>query len=193
MRIDLSYKVDKKMLETLGLASKEVRQDMDKTGHIGTHFDVMNREYSIDNIITKGRIFDISDIKTGEVRSSDLDLSTVEEKDFVIFYTGILKEYGYGTKEYFINYIELSDELIDKLIDKKVSYIGVDMGGAKAPKDHPRIDQYCADKGVFIIENLNNLELLLEKAHNKPFTVYNFPVNFEGFSGIPCRVVAELE
>ncbi len=36
------------MLETLGLASKEIRQDMDKTG---------------------------------EVKSADLDLSTVEEKD----------------------------------------------------------------------------------------------------------------
>lgn len=192
MKIDLSYKVDKKLLVALGLAAKEIKPDIDKTGHVGTHFDVMGREYSIDNIITQGRIYDISHIKTCEVKTQDLDLTSVKEKDFVIFYTGILKQYGYGTKEYFSNYIELSDELIDDLLNKKVSYIGVDMGGVKGPKDHPRIDQYCADRGVFIIENLNNLELLSEKANNKPFTVYNFPVNFDGFSGIPCRVVAEV-
>ena len=192
MKIDLSYKVDKKLLEALGLATKEIASDIDKTGHVGTHFDVMGREYSVDNIITQGRIYDISHIKASEVRTEDLDLTSVKEKDFVIFHTGILKRFGYGTKEYFSNYTELSDELIDYLLSKKISYIGVDMGGVKGPKDHPRIDQYCADRGVFIIENLNNLELLLEKADNKPFKVYNFPVNFDGFSGRPCRVVAEV-
>jgi kynurenine formamidase len=73
-----------------------------------------------------------------------------------------------------------------------VSFIGVDMGGTKGPENHVRIDQYCADRGVFIIENLNNLDLLYETTKGKPFTTYTFPVNMSGFSGLPCRIIAEV-
>lgn len=192
MKFDLSFKVEKKILNEILGTIKQSDENLDKSGHIGTHFDVMDKEFSIDNIIIKGKIFDISHIKTEEVKLEDLDLSNVQENDFVMFYSGILKQHGYGTKEYFSTYIELSDELIDYLIDKKVSFIGVDMGGAKKPKDHPRIDQYCADRGIFIIENLNNLDLLLKETSRKSFTVYTFPVNMSGFSGLPCRVIAEI-
>ncbi|TGE37163.1 cyclase [Desulfosporosinus fructosivorans] len=192
MKLDLSFKVEKKMLEALGLAAQAVGQNTEKAGHIGTHFDVMNKAFPIESIITKGKIFDISHITDIEVKVADLDLSEVQQKDFVIFHSGILKKHGYGTKEYFSTYIELSDELVDYLIGKQVSFIGVDMGGAKGPENHLRIDQYCADKGVFIIENLDNLDLLLEEGKDKSFIVYTFPVNMHGFTGLPCRVVAEI-
>lgn len=192
MKFDLSFKVEKKVLDEILGTSKQVAEHLDKAGHIGTHFDVMNKEFSIEKIVTKGKVFDISHSKTGEVKVEDLDLSTVQQNDFIMFYSGILKQHGYGTKEYFSSYIELSDELVDYLIDKKVSFIGVDMAGAKKPEDHPRIDQYCADRGVFIIENLDNLDLLLKETKGKPFTAYTFPVNMNGFSGLPCRVVAEV-
>lgn len=192
MKFDLSFKVEKKLLDKILGSIAQTGESIAKAGHIGTHFDVMNKEFSIENVITKGKLFDISHIKTGEVKIEDLDLSNVKQKDFVMFHSGILKKHGYGTNEYFSTYIELSDELVDYLIDKKVSFIGVDMSGAKKPDDHPRIDQYCADRGVFIIENLNNLDLLLRETNNKSFTVYTFPVNMSGFSGLPCRVVAEI-
>ncbi|MDQ7097073.1 cyclase family protein [Desulfosporosinus sp. PR] len=191
MRYDLSFKVDKKVLEALGIFAQSVGQSTEKAGHVGTHFDVMDKEFPLEKMITKGRVFDVSNLKSGEVNLKDIDLSLIQPNDFVMFYSGILKKYGYGTKEYFSTYLELADELIDALIAQKVSFIGVDMGGAKQPKDHPRIDQYCADRGIFIIENLNNLDLLSEETKGKPFTVYTFPVNMSGFSGLPCRVVAE--
>lgn len=192
MKLDLSFKVEKKVLNDLLGSLAQDNTTLDKSGHIGTHFDVMNKEFSIENIITTGKIFDISHITNGEVKLEDLDLSIIEKKDFVMFYSGILKQHGYGTKEYFSTHIELSDELIDYLIHKEVSFIGVDMSGAKKPDDHLRIDQYCADRGVFIIENLDNLDLLLKKVSNRSFTVYTFPVNMKGFSGLPCRVIAEI-
>ncbi len=190
MKLDLSVKVEKTMVEAL--TSQTIKQDIDKTGHVGTHFDVMNKAFPIKNIITQGRIFDISHIKEDEVETEDLDLSLVHPGDFVMFHSGILKKHGYGSKEYFANFLELSDELIDSLIDKKVSFIGVDMGGVKRPKNHLRIDQYCADKGVFIIENLDNLDILLKEAKANPFTVYTFPLNLHGFTGLPCRIVVEV-
>lgn len=191
MRMDLSVKVEKKLISEM-LGSADYVVNAEKAGHVGTHFDVMDKVFSIDNMITKGRLFDISLIKTGQVTVADLDLSAVGEGDFVMFHSGLLNNLGYGSKEYFSTYTELSNSLIDALIDKKISFIGVDMAGAKGPADHPRIDQYCADRGIFIIENLNNLAPLLKETAGKPFTVYTFPVNMSGFSGLPCRVVAEV-
>jgi kynurenine formamidase len=196
MKFDLTLKLDKKLFEQLlGLTLQDTAQtvqNLEKSGHIGTHFDVMDKEFNLQNIITKGRVFDISHIHTGEVKLADLDLSSVRENDFVMFYSGILKKYGFATPEYFATYIELSDELIDFLIEKKVCFIGVDMAGVKNQKGHERIDRYCADRGVFIIENLDRLDLLFKDAKDGSFTVYTFPVNWQGFSGLPCRVVAEV-
>ncbi len=192
MKIDLSVKVDKETLELIGLSTKAIEQNLDKAGHIGTHFDVMDKEFSIENAITKGRIFDISSLNSEKVMPEDIDLSSVQPHDFIMFYTGILKKYGYGTKEYFSTYIELSDELVDALIAKKVNFIGVDMAGAKKPADHPRIDQHCANHGIFVIENLNHLDLLLEESKRNHFTTYTFPVNMVGFTGLPCRIIAEI-
>ncbi|OPJ66250.1 cyclase family protein [Clostridium chromiireducens] len=192
MKIDLSFKIEKEILDEMLSSLKTTNEVAERSGHVGTHLDVMDGEFSIDNIITKGKIFDISHIKTGEVKLEDLDLSSVKENDFILFHSGILKQYGYGSKEYLSTYIELSDELVNYLIEKKVSFIGVDMAGAKKPKDHPRIDSHCAKNGIFIIENLVNLDLLLKETLNKSFTVYTFPINMSGFSGLSCRVIAEV-
>lgn len=192
MKIDLSFRIKKEMLDEILSTVKATNEAAERSGHVGTHLDVMNGEFSIDNIITNGKIFDISHIKTGEVKLEDLDLSGIKENDFVLFHSGILKQYGYGTEEYFSAYIELSDELVDYLIDKKVSFIGVDMAGAKKPKDHHSIDLHCAEKGIFIIENLVNLDLLLKETPKKSFTVYTFPTNMSGFSGLACRVIADI-
>lgn len=191
MKIDLSTKIDKEIFEMIGLSTKTIKQDLNKAGHIGTHFDVMDKKFSIDNAITKGRVFDISGLNHEKVMPEDIDLNSVQPHEFIMFYTGILKKYGYGTKEYFSTYIELSDELVEALIEKNINFIGVDMAGAKKPADHPRVDQYCADHGIFIIENLNHLDLLLKETNGNPFTAYTFPVNMEGFTGLPCRIIAE--
>ena len=37
---------------------------------------------------------------------------------------------------------------------KKVSIVGVDFAGVRRGKEHTPMDQYCADHGAFIIENL---------------------------------------
>ncbi|MBR9649402.1 cyclase family protein [Clostridium tyrobutyricum] len=190
MKIDLSFNVRKELLNKMYSYDKIV--DIQKAGHIGTHFDSIDKTFSLDNTIRQGKIFDISTLNTDEVKLKDLDLSNVQENDFIIFHSGILKQYGYGSKEYFSTHIELSDELIDYLIEKKVSLIGVDMPGIKKSEKHAEIDKYCADRNIFIIENLDTLDVLLKKSSNAPFRVYTFPVNMSGFSGLPCRVIAEI-
>ncbi|MGN1383365.1 MAG: hypothetical protein ACI4W2_11190 [Eubacterium sp.] len=65
----------------------------------------------------------------------------------------------------------------------------MDFAGVRRGKEHTPKDQYCADHGVFIIENLCGLKTLTDKG---VVTVYTFPMNFAGMTGIPCRVAAEI-
>ena len=93
------------------------------------------------------------------------------------------------SKKYFKEHPELSNELINALLDKKISIIGVDFAGVRNGKEHVPMDQYCADKGVFIIENLCNLKSLIYK---NEFIVNTYPMNYADMTGLPCRIVAEI-
>lgn len=190
MKIDLSINIKKELFNDL--LERSLKSNRDILGHIGTHFDVMNKEFSLENTIRNGRLFDVRSIRGRHIDSTDIDLSKIKENDFVIFYTGYLEEEAYGTEKYFTDYPVLSKDLIDYLISRKVSLIGIDTASIVKPDIHIEIDQYCADNRIFIIENLSNLELLLNASKDKDFIVYTFPIRIENISGLPCRVIAEV-
>lgn len=185
MFIDITLKITSEMVE---VAQKNEKKSF--VGHIGTHFDVMNKEFPLDYAKRTGIVFDVSNVKNKDIDISDVDLSKVQQDSFVMFYTGYIEKVGYGNKVYFKEHPQLSNELIDALIDKGVSIIGVDFAGVRRGKEHPCKDQYCADNGVFIIENLCNLNDLVNLKTN--LIIYTFPMNYEGMSGLPCRVLAEI-
>lgn len=74
-----------------------------------------------------------------------------------------------------------------------VSIIGIDCVGERRGRKRIPKAQYCADHGVFIIENLCNLGELLGGEKSARFIARTFPVNFEGMTGLPCGVVAEVD
>lgn len=162
-----------------------------KLGHFGTHCDVMNKEFLLENIKRVGKIIDISKVKDREVNIEDINIE-IQENDFVIFKTDHLKINGYGAKEYQIKSAELSDPVIDFLIEKKVSLIGVDAPGLQKASKHGEVDQHCADHNIFVIENLCNIDVLYEKVKHNSFTVYCFPLNLLDSTGLSCRVIAEF-
>ena len=59
-------------------------------GHLGTHFDV-------------------SRVKNRDI--DDIDINKVTKDMFVCFYTGFIEEEGYGTKKYFTEHPQISNEL----------------------------------------------------------------------------------
>ncbi len=187
MLVDLSVKVSK-----TASGNALDNEKMVSFGHLGTHFDAMNKEFPLEFVKREGLVFNVRDIMEREILPEDIDMSLVKENMFVAFYTGFIDDEGYGTKKYFTEHPELSNELIDILLDKKVSIIGVDFAGVRRGAEHTPKDQYCADRGVFIIENLCNLEKILQGKNYEVFTVNTYPVNFEGMSGLPCRVVGEI-
>ena len=195
------------------------------TGHLGTHFDVMDKEFPLEYVRRKGVLFDVSGnvklpgeaVEPGEAEMSGdteipadteitlsaADLSAVPEGAFVMFRTGCMERFGYGTEPYSHRHPVLSWELIDALIAKKVAMIGIDCAGIQRGAEHTRADQRCADHGTFVIENLCHLEQITACMEGSrigqggmmihDFTVNTFPMNFSGMSGLPCRVVAEID
>ncbi len=185
MLIDITLKITPKMVtDAQGNEKKSL------VGHLGTHFDVMDKEFPLEYTERKGICFDVSSVTTDrDIMVEDVDLSGVERDMFVMFYSGFLKSEGYGGEKYFRQHPQLSHGLIDALLDKGVSMIGVDFAGVRRGKEHTVTDQRCADRGTFVIENMDHLEKLPK---GRDFVVRTFPMSYEGMTGLPCRIVAEI-
>lgn len=185
MLIDVTLKITPKMVtDAQGNEKKAL------VGHLGTHFDVMDKEFPLDYTRRKGISFDVSSVPSdGEITEGDIDLSLVKKEMFICFYSGYMKKEGYGSKAYFTEHPQLSMELIDQLVEKGVSMIGIDFAGVRRGKEHTPADQKCAEKGTFIIENMDHLEDLPKE---RELVIHTYPMSYEGMTGLPCRVVAEV-
>jgi kynurenine formamidase len=160
-------------------------------GHICTHFDVMNKEFPLESFRTRGRLIDISALRDREIEIADIESHGISEGDTVIFHTGYMDELGYDNAAYWRRSAELSDAAVGYLLDRRIRLIAIDAAGAQKPKKHKDVDQLCADNGVFIVENLDNVKALLGRDH-RDFTVFTAPLKHVGYTGLPCRVIVEI-
>lgn len=166
--------------------------DFFKGGHIGTHFDAMGAEFGLDYLILDAVAFNVSGVAGRDVEAADIDLDAVKKGDFVAFYTAWLAQYGYGSERYFKDHPQLSDALIDALLERGVKIIGIDCAGVRRGKEHTPKDAYCAEHGAFVVENLDNLDRVLGGQKSRRFKAYTFPLRYSGLTGLPSRVVAEI-
>ena len=185
MKIDITLKITPKMVtDAQGNEKKAL------VGHLGTHFDVMNKEFPLEYTERNGIVFDVRKVRDRDIEIRDIDIEKVLKDMFIAFYSGFIEEEGYGTQRYFKEHPQLSNELIEALLNKNISIIGVDFAGVRRGKEHTPMDQHCADRGVFIVENLCNLGEVLEKRNLFKANVY--PMNYAEMTGLPCRVVADV-
>ncbi|KAF5068711.1 putative cyclase [anaerobic digester metagenome] len=185
MLIDITLKITPKMLtDAQGNEKKAL------FGHLGTHFDVMNKDFPLEYMERNAIVFDVSHIVNGEIQPLDIDLEKVKPDMFIAFYTGFIEKESYGSHAYFSEHPQLSMDLINVLVEKGISIIGIDFAGVRRGQEHTPMDQFCADRGVFIVENLCNLSEVLK--HSIYFQAYTCPMNFSEMTGLPCRVVAKL-
>ncbi|MDQ0359504.1 cyclase family protein [Breznakia pachnodae] len=186
MLIDLTIEITPKMVtDANGNEKKSL------VGHLGTHFDVMNKEFPLEFVERNAIVFDVHGIRDRDINSTDIDTSIISEHMFVAFYTGFIEEVGYGGKKYFKEHPQLSNELIETLLAKKASIIAIDCAGIRRGSEHTPMDQYCADHGVFVVENLCNLSQVLKGEKTTTFIANTYPVKYSEMSGLPCRVVAK--
>lgn len=184
MLIDVTLKITHQML-TAALENKNPAL----IGHVGTHFDVMNKEFPLAYTKRKGIVFDVRNVSGRDIDLKDIDLKAVEKDMFVAFYTGFQEAVGYGEPGYFTEHPQLSNDLIYALLDKGISIIGIDFAGVRRTPEHIPTDQHCADRGVFVIENLCNLGQILRTGGR--FTACTYPMHCEEMTGLPCRVIAD--
>ena len=185
MKIDITLKIAPKLMK-----DHEANVNKSLVGHLGTHFDVMDKEFPLEYTQRRGIVFDVASIRGRDIEAADIDLEKVEADMFVAFRTGFIGEEPYGTVRYFKEHPQLSQNLIDTLLAKKISVIALDCAGVRRGSEHTPADQRCADVGVFVIENLCNLEKVL--ANGGRFTSHTYPMRDEGITGLPCRVIAEV-
>ena len=155
--------------------------------HIGTHIDVISKDNSIllDRFIGRGILIDVSNI-IGQIKMEDIkNKKSLKKDDFVFFRTDWSQKIE--NDEYF-DHPELSLEVLEWLIDEKINMVGIDALGLGRSKNHGTYDRYLAKHGIFIIENLTNLNLIKKEE----FKVYCFPLNIENIEAIPARVVVEV-
>ncbi len=191
MRIDLTHPLSKEMMERFMVMATD--KDFTLFGHFGTHFDVMDKEFPLEYCERNGKVFDVSAVKGRDIESEDFDISKVEPQDFVILRTATIETVEYGSDAYFNDHPQLSQRLIRTLVDMNISLLGFDMSGVRRGLEHVPADQFCADHNIFIIENLCDLDILLQQANGKAFKVHTYPSRFMGYTGLPCRVIAEFE
>lgn len=184
MKIDITLKITPEMLID---AQKNEKKDL--TGHLGTHFDVMNKEFPLEYTQRNAVVFDVSFVKDRDIDVCDIDSDKIDSGMFVAFYTGFIESEKYGSQRYFKEHPQLSDELIERLLEKNVSIIGVDFAGVRRGKEHTPKDQYCAESGVFIVENLCNLRAVVGK---EKIVIHTYPMSLVGLTGLPCRAIAEV-
>jgi len=190
MLIDLSLHIDMND-PVVGKANMDQHSFM-SAGHIGTHLDTyLQTPIPIDYHSRVGKVYDASQFRDKEVDLSVLDANPPEKGDFVIFHTGFLGEYSYGTREYFKQHPQLSWELIDHLIAQEVSFIGIDTAGVRRSPEHVPADKRAEEHGVYIIENLNNIGALQQEAGKRNFRVFTGWTGLKGFSGLSCKVIAD--
>lgn len=181
MLIDITLPLTPELME-----AAHANEAISFSGHLGTHFDVMDQTFPLEYTSRKGIFFDVSSIKDRDIEPEDILFNEVHADMFVGFCTGFIEQVGYGNRTYFREHPQLSVRLIEALVERNVSIIGIDFAGMRRGKEHTPMDQYCADHGVFVVENLCHLKEVLGTG-----MVRTYPMPYTALSGLPCRVIVE--
>lgn len=182
--IDLTMSMDENTPVYPGTPQIELKQtdSIEKDGwnsnmisfssHFGTHIDAPFHmlengktldDFPIDKFIGHAIVINIR----------NPDLRDVKENDIVFFYT--------EGKD-----IEISKEIAEKLIQKKIKIFGID---ALSPDKEPfEIHKMFFRNNILIVENLVNLKELI----GKRFECFILPLKIKHADGAPCRVVAKI-
>ena len=194
MLIDLTLPIDEQDKNNPFFNQKD-GINVARLGHLGTHLDIMNvPNLDINRFIGPAKVVHVENIFNREIEPADFENKVdIQKGDFIIFKTDWLPTY-YETDYYVTGHPEaghpeLSDKTLEYLIQKEVNFIGIDAAGVKRREGHPKADMYCADHDVFVIENIINLNQLKQDT----FKFYCFPLPLKNSSGLPVRLIAEIQ
>lgn len=120
------------------------------------------------------------------IELKDLDISKVKEGYFIFFQTNWDKYLDDDAK--YDLHPEISMEVMEFLVDKKVNMIGIDDLGLGRGKSNGLIDVYLGKYKTYAIENLCNLS----EISTDEFKVYCLPMKIQGLDALPARILVEV-
>ena len=159
------------------------------SAHTATHVDLVyaDNRIELERMIGKGKLLDVTQSPGGEIRLDDIEHRVeVEKGDFQFLRTDWSKLVS--TDEYY-NHPELSPEVVQWLVSKRVNAVGIDALGLGRARRHGEYDRLLIKNNIFVIENLANLSAI----PGREFKVYCFPLKIENVDAIPARVVVEID
>lgn len=144
-------------------------------------------EIKLESTILPGKVIDVS----YKLENEPILVEDIQDSDYngkaVLFHTGWDK---YWKKEEYHEYPFLSKEGAEYLIEKGVLLAGIDTVNIDTYKDVERpAHTLLLRKGILIVENLCNLNLLL----GKDFTFFSCPLKVKGAAAFPVRAFAILD
>lgn len=158
--------------------------------HTGTHIDAPKHFYnesktidkiSIDRLIGKVKVLDMGNLK--EISKQDIEDFNIEEGDRIFFKTNnskLLKNNIYSE-----DFVALTKEAAEYLVDKKVYTIGIDyLSIEKNNSEFNDVHLLLLEKDIVIVEGINLSDV--EQG------IYNFaalPLKIKDGDGAPARVV----
>ena len=158
------------------------------SAHTATHVDLVFAKSRIEpeRMIGRGKLIVVTQAPGSEIQLDDVEHQVeIESGDFVFFRTDWSK--FVGTEEYH-NHPELSPDVVQWLVSKRINAVGIDARGLGRGRRHGEYDRLLMKNDIFVIENLANLSAI----PTREFTAYCFPLKIENIDAIPARVVVEI-
>ncbi len=159
------------------------------TSHFATHIEAPIHmiengktlsDYPIESFIGEAIVFDVRGQSIIDVNVDD-----VKAKDIVFFHTDHIRHVY--EPAYFENNPVLSKDIIEKLIEKEISIVGID---SFTPDNEPfSLHKRLFHHDIRIVENLTRLDQI----PTRRFFCYIFPLYIKKADGAPCRVVAQVK
>ena len=151
--------------------------------HTGTHIDMPMHltcddktaaDFPPGNFFAKGVLLDVRGEKTITVKPVHEDM--ISAGDIVLLFTGCDK--NYARPEYFTDHPVIGEDMAEFLISKKIKMLGMD---TPSPDHSPfKLHKKLLESGIFILENLTNLQNLTGIAH---FAVIALPLKIKAEAG----------
>ena len=157
--------------------------------HTATHIDLVSKEkrFDLDRMMGPGKLIDVSHLSKDEIQLDDVvDQVQIEGGDFVFMRTDWSKYLG---REKYYDHPELSADLVQWFVSKKINVLGIDALGLGQGRRHGEHDRLLTGNDIFVVENLTNLATIPDRV----FRVFCFPLRLEGIEAIPARVIVEVD
>ena len=159
------------------------------SAHTATHIDLVfpDKRFGTERMIGRGKLINVAEVSGNKIRLDDVKHQVeIECGDYIFFRTDWSRFVGLDK---YYDHPELTLEVIQWLISKKINAVGIDALGLGRDRKHGEYDRLLVENNIFIIENLTNLSAIPQNR----FKVYCFPLKIENIDAIPARVLVEID